>query len=562
MNDHVNESTLSHSTATELSADTPVQPNKTTSENPNAILTIEDLNIGFRKGEELTHVIHDVSLALEKGETLALVGESGSGKSVTAMSILRLLNAPPLEFISGRIMLDGKNIITADETYLRHIRGHKVGVIFQEPMMSLNPLHTVEQQISESLILHKGWKINQCRPLIEEWLTKVGIRDAKKRLNDYPHQFSGGEQQRLMIAMALINEPDILIADEPTTALDVTIQAEILKLIDELKAETGMSVLFITHDLGVVKRIADRVAVMEKGHIVETGSTELIFSNAQHPYTHKLINADPRPTPVERNAAGDKLIEVNQLKIWFPITKGIFKRTVDYTKAVDDVSFSITKGQALGVVGESGSGKTTLGRALIHLINSEGEIKFEGTTINKKDKSQVKQLRRNLQVVFQDPYGSLSPRMLVEDIIGEGLKINNMGTPEERKQLIYETMEAVELDPIIRDRYPHEFSGGQRQRIALARALVLKPKFVILDEPTSSLDRTVQFQVIELLQKLQAERELTYLFISHDLKVVQALCQDVLVLRNGKVIETGSTEQIFNTPQDPYTQQLIETAMC
>ena len=526
----------------------------------NAFLNVDNLSIGFRKGEDVTQVVHDVSFSISPGETLALVGESGSGKSVTAMSILRLVPSPPLEFMGGTINLDNKEIISASESYMRGIRGSKVGVIFQEPMMSLNPLHNIEKQIGEILTIHKGWTKEQCRPQIIEWLNKVGIRNAESRLKDFPHQFSGGEQQRIMIAMALINEPELLIADEPTTALDVTVQAQILELIRELKQETGMSVLFITHDLGVVKQIADRVIVMEQGHIVEEGETQHIFENADHPYTRKLINADPKATEIMYNGEADTLIKIDDLKVWFPITKGILKRVVDHNKAVDGISLEIKKGHALGVVGESGSGKTTLGRALIQLIESQGDIHFDSQIINKTNKKQIRDIRRNIQVVFQDPFGSLSPRMLVHDIIGEGLKINKIGTKEEQDKKIIEAMEAVELSPEIRHRYPHEFSGGQRQRIALARALVMKPKFVILDEPTSSLDRTVQFQVIELLQKLQKDFELTYLFISHDLKVVKALCQEVLVMRHGQLIEAGATEKIFSSPENEYTKQLIDTA--
>ena len=523
-------------------------------------LSVSDLSIGFTKGGEANQVIHNVSFQVARGETLALVGESGSGKSVSALSAIKLLNSPPLVYMGGDVQIDGKNILQINDAELRRIRGRRVGVIFQEPMMSLNPLHTIERQIAESLQIHGTMSHKEIANLTLQWLNKVGIRDAEKRLKDYPHQFSGGEQQRIMIAMALVNEPELLIADEPTTALDVTVQSQILELINTLKIQNNLAVLFITHDLGIVKKFSDRVAVMEKGRIVETEDTIRLFQSAQHPYTQKLINANPRPTPIEYTKGRHSLIDVQGLKVWFPIQKGLLKRTVDYKKAVDGMSFNIEQGQALGVVGESGSGKSTTGKAIIQLVKSEGLIKFDGTQIDPKNKKQVRAIRKEMQVVFQDPFGSLSPRMLVQDIIEEPLKINNIGSKPERAERVDQALLDVELDVNLKNRYPHEFSGGQRQRIALARALVIRPKFIILDEPTSALDRTVQFQVVELLQKLQRDYQLTYLFISHDLKIVKALCQEVIVMQAGKIVESGKTSDIFNQPQEEYTKILIESA--
>ncbi len=522
-----------------------------------AIVEIKDLSIAFNQSQP---VVHNVSLSINAGETLALVGESGSGKSVTSMSILRLLNEPPVSYPSGDILLSGQSVLKASQSQLRHWRGNKVGVIFQEPMMSLNPLHTIEKQLGETLLIHQGLPAKHSRTKIIDWLNKVGIRNAQKRLNDYPHQFSGGEKQRIMIAMALINEPELLIADEPTTALDVTVQAQILDLIKQLQQELNMAVLFISHDLTVVRQLADRVAVMEQGKLVEVETSELLFERPQHPYTQKLINVEPEDRFCHSDQNAATLLTVKQLKVWFPIERGIFRRTVGHVKAVDGISFSIKQGSALAVVGESGSGKTTLSKALLRLIDSEGEFNFSGHTINQLKKHELTKIRRDMQFVFQDPFGSLSPRMLVSEIIGEGLEINQIGLPQAREQMIIDAMKTVELDPAIRHRYPHEFSGGQRQRIALARALVMKPKFIILDEPTSSLDRTVQFQVLKLLKKLQKTHHLTYLFISHDLKVVKALCEEVVVMKAGKIVEQGSCEQVFSAPQQEYTKNLIKTA--
>ncbi|WP_143870124.1 ABC transporter ATP-binding protein [Catenovulum sediminis] len=526
----------------------------------NDVLNIKDLSVGFKQGDNIRQVIHQISFTIQQGETFALVGESGSGKSVTAMSVLRLLNEPPVTYLGGDIQLQNQSVLKASQKQLRAWRGSHVGVIFQEPMMSLNPLHTIEKQLSETLSIHRGWSLKQSQPKIIEWLNKVGIRNAENRLKDYPHQFSGGEKQRIMIAMALINEPALLIADEPTTALDVTVQAQILELIQQLKDELNMAVLFISHDLSVVKQIADTVAVMEKGKIVELADSQSLFAKPQHPYTQKLINAEPPDEFRQTREDAPELINIKNLKVWFPIEKGIFRRVSGHVKAVDDISFTIKQGSSLGVVGESGSGKTTLSKALLKLIDSDGELLFNGTNLNQISKQDMTKLRRDLQFVFQDPYGSLSPRMLVSEIIGEGLEINGIGTAQSREQMIIDAMKSVELDPEIRHRYPHEFSGGQRQRIALARALVMQPKFIILDEPTSSLDRTVQFQVLSLLRKLQQAHNLTYLFISHDLKVVKALCDQIVVMRAGKVVEAGGCQAVFEQPKTQYTQALISTA--
>lgn len=524
------------------------------------LVEFDNLSIAFRQMQQIRQVVHQISLTINKGEVLALVGESGSGKSVTAMSILRLLNEPPVEYLSGDIKLFGKSVLKASPAQLRQWRGSKVGVVFQEPMMSMNPLHTIEKQLSETLFIHQGKTLNQSRPLIIQWLNRVGIHNAEQRLVDYPHQFSGGEKQRIMIAMAMINQPELLIADEPTTALDVTVQAQILALIKQLQQENNMAVLFISHDLTVVKSIADRVAVMENGCLVETNSTTEIFTRPQHAYTQKLINAEPPDQFCRASEQSKSILNVDDLKVWFPIKKGIFRRIVGYNKAVDGISFELKSGACLGVVGESGSGKTTLAKALLKLIESQGDIRFFKQSIHQLNKKDFLALKRNIQFVFQDPYGSLSPRMLVSEIIAEGLEINNIGTKAEQEQAVIEAMESVELDPEIRHRYPHEFSGGQRQRIALARALVMKPKFIVLDEPTSSLDRTVQFQVLALLKKLQQQYELSYLFISHDLKVVKALCDQIIVMRAGKIVEAGDCETVFTQPKHEYTQTLIKTA--
>jgi microcin C transport system ATP-binding protein len=524
------------------------------------LLEIRNLHIGFRQAGSLRKVVHGAELAIHSNETLALVGESGSGKTVTAQAILRLIPESLIAYPEGQVLFEGRDILRLAEPELRALRGDRISMVFQEPMTSLNPLHTVGRQLTETLGLHRGLSPAQAAPLCLDWLGRVGLRSPAEQLRSYPHQLSGGERQRVMIAMALINGPRLLIADEPTTALDVTIQAQILELIARLKRELSMAVLFITHDLSIVRRIADRVAVMHEGRIVETNLTSELFAGPQDPYTRRLLEAEPRGEPPEPEPAREPVVRVEGLKVWFPIQRGLLRRTRGYVKAVDGVSFLLRRGQTLGVVGESGSGKTTLGKALIRLQSSEGSIWFDGEELDALQGKALRPLRRQMQVIFQDPFGSLSPRMSVEQIIGEGLEIHKLGSPEQRQRLVIDTMREVGLDPEERHRYPHEFSGGQRQRIALARALVLKPRLLILDEPTSSLDRTIQFQVIELLKSLQKRHGLTYIFISHDLAVVKTLCHEILIMRRGRVVESGPARTIFTRPQDPYTQELLATA--
>ena len=524
------------------------------------ILTIQNLSVSFKMGTRITKAVENVDLVLKKGETLGLVGESGSGKTVTAMSILRLL-PESATYPSGTIEFDKKDCLTISDEEIRKIRGNKVGVIFQQPMTSLNPLHRIGKQLKESIFLHQHISDREADEKALLWLEKVGLKKPSNKLVSFPHQLSGGERQRVMIAMALINEPDILIADEPTTALDVTVQAQILDLIRDLQQEMGMAILFITHDLTIVRRIADRVAVMKDGQIVETDLPETIFTAPAHPYTRLLINSEPEgwPDPAEEDDA--TLIKVEHLKVWFPIQKGILRRTVDHVKAVNDISFTIKKGHTLGIVGESGSGKSTTGLAILKLNNSQGKILLGENSLNDMDKTQIRQLRKRMQIIFQDPFGSLNPRMSVSQIIGEGLSVHHPGmTPNQEENKIITVMEKVGLDPDTRQRYPNEFSGGQHQRIAIARALILQPEFMVLDEPTSSLDRSVQFQVLELLKKLQKEFHLTYIFISHDLKVVKSLCHDIVVMKDGVIIETGDSDKIFSHPEHDYTKQLIATA--
>ncbi len=527
--------------------------------NTEQLLSIEDLSVEFISGESITSAVNHISFTINKGETLALVGESGSGKSVTAHSILRLLPYPLARHPSGKIIYQGKDLLSAAPEYLRKIRGNRIAMIFQEPMSSLNPLHTIEKQINEILILHKGMTAKQASVRTLELLTLVEIKNPAQRMSSYPHELSGGQRQRVMIAMALANEPELLIADEPTTALDVTVQQTILQLLRDLQERLGMSILLISHDLNLVRRVAHRVCVMRNGEIVEQAPCEQIFTAPQHPYTQELLGAEPSGTPVAHSPS-ETLLETKDLRVWFPIKKGILQRTVDYVKAVDGISFALQRGQTLGVVGESGSGKSTLGLAILRLINSKGGIFYAGQAIENLSQQQVRPLRRDIQVVFQDPFGSLSPRMSVSDIIGEGLRIHKMGNAEEQEQAIIAAMQEVGLDPETRHRYPHEFSGGQRQRVAIARALVLKPKLIVLDEPTSALDRTVQRQVVELLRNLQLKYNLTYVFISHDLAVVKALSHQLLVMRQGQVIEQGAAEDIFAAPQQEYTQQLLAAA--
>jgi microcin C transport system ATP-binding protein len=525
------------------------------------LLSVRDLSVAFSQGGRVSTAVDHVSFDIAKGETVALVGESGSGKSVSALSVLKLLPYPPASHPSGKILFGGQNLLAMEENALRKVRGNRITMIFQEPMTSLNPLHTIERQITEVLSLHQGMREKQGRERTLELLREVGIREPEKRLDAYPHQLSGGQRQRVMIAMALANEPDLLIADEPTTALDVTVQAQILELLDRLKRKNGMSMLFITHDLGIVRRIADRVCVMTRGRIVETGPTAEIFADPQHGYTRHLLAAEPKGKPPAANDAAKVVMAGSDVKVWFPIKKGFFRKTVGHVKAVDGIDVTVRAGQTLGVVGESGSGKTTLGLALARMISSKGKIRFEGRDIDALSFEEMRPLRRELQIVFQDPFGSLSPRMSVAEIIEEGLKIHEPKlSPDERDRRVVDVLGEVGLDPETRFRYPHEFSGGQRQRIAIARAMVLKPKFVMLDEPTSALDMSVQAQVVDLLRSLQQKHELAYLFISHDLKVVRALANHVIVMRNGEIVEAGPAEEIFARPKTDYTRALISAA--
>ena len=524
------------------------------------LLEIRNLRVGFRRERALNEVLHGINLDLAAGETLALVGESGSGKTVTAQSVLRLYPPDLVEYSSGNIVFDGISILNANETELLSLRGARIGIIFQEPLSSLNPLHDIQKQLNESLRLHQNLNAGRASSIALDWLKRVGFRNAAERLHAYPHQLSGGERQRVMIALAMLNNPRLLIADEPTTSLDVTIQAGVLSLIKELQAETGMAILFITHNLGIVRHFAERVAVMQNGSIVETGDTEKVFENPAHEYTRLLIDAEPSELPPETDTNTSVLAELKNLKVHFPIQKGFFRRTVGYVRAVDGVSVAIRESQTLGVVGESGSGKTTLGKALLRLEQSEGEIIYDGKPISNLDRNAMRPLRRELQIIFQDPFGSLNPRMSVERIIGEGLHLHRIGSRSERLKLIQQAMKEVELDPALMKRYPHQFSGGQRQRIALARALVLKPRLIVLDEPTSSLDRSIQFQVIELLKSVQRKHGLSYLFISHDMAVVRDLCHEIAVMKDGLIVEFGEARQIFSAPRHSYTMELIQTA--
>ena len=520
------------------------------------LLSVRNLGVEFRSAGGATAAVRGTSFDIEKGKTLALVGESGSGKSVTALSVLQLLPYPLARHPAGSsVKFNGEELIGADKRVLRRVRGNEISMIFQEPMTSLNPLHTVEKQINETLFLHKGMGKTAARNRTLELLELVGIRDAEQRLSAYPHELSGGQRQRVMIAMALANEPDLLIADEPTTALDVTIQAQILKLLKELQQKLGMAMLLITHDLGIVRKMADEICVMTQGEIVESGPPDAIFGAPQHDYTRKLLAAEPKGDPLPADLTAPVIMSGDDIK------KGLLKRTVDYIRAVDGISLSVRAGHTIGVVGESGSGKTTLGMALLRLIGSNGNISFNGREIQGLGSGDLRPLRREMQVVFQDPFGSLSPRLSIGQIIEEGLKIHDLGGNEdEREALIIEALKEVGLDPESRHRYPHEFSGGQRQRVAIARAMVLKPRFVVLDEPTSALDMSVQAQIVDLLRDLQAKHNLAYLFISHDLKVVRALADEVIVMRAGRVVEQATAEEIFNSPQNPYTQALIKAA--
>jgi len=525
------------------------------------LLSVRDLGVVFRQNGVDTVAAEGISFDLAKGETLALVGESGSGKSVTALSIPRLLPYPAARHPAGKILFKGRDLLAANEADLRAVRGNEITMVFQEPMTSLNPLHTVEQQVAEILRLHGRLGEADARAKVLDLLAKVGITEPEKRLAAFPHQLSGGQRQRVMIAMALANEPDLLIADEPTTALDVTVQAQILKLLDDIKTRADMAVLLITHDLGIVRKYAQRVCVMTKGRIVEAGPVETVFANPQHPYTQHLLAAEPRGNPPSTDRSKPVVAAVEDLKVWFPIKRGLLRRTIGHIKAVDGVTAAIREGQTLGVVGESGSGKTTLGLALLRLISSTGRIVVMGRDIQGFGSAAVRPLRRNMQVVFQDPFGSLSPRLSVADIIGEGLDIHMPHlTESERDARVVGVLKEVGLDPETRHRYPHEFSGGQRQRISIARALVLEPKFIMLDEPTSALDMSVQAQVVDLLRDLQVRHGLAYLFISHDLRVVRALANEVIVMKDGKVVEQGPSERIFSSPSTPYTRALMAAA--
>ncbi|MFT5806056.1 MAG: microcin C transport system ATP-binding protein [Moritella dasanensis] len=528
-----------------------------TSEPKARVLEINDLSVNFGPQQ----VVEGVSFSIEQGKTFALVGESGSGKSVTALSILQLLPFPAANYPAGSIKLMGKEVIGKDHTVMQALRGNKASMIFQEPMTSLNPLHTIEKQISEILYLHQGLNKKAAQSRCLELLELVAIPEPKTRLGSYPHELSGGQRQRVMIAMALANEPDLLIADEPTTALDVTVQLQILELLKSLQTKLGMAILMITHDLNIVKHLADDVAVMQQGKIVETGSVECIFSDPQHAYTKTLLDAEPqRDMPALIRT--QPLLQVNDFKVWFPLKKGLLQRTYDHVKAVDGVSLQLHQGETLGIVGESGSGKSTLVRGLLRLINSEGDIYFNGINLQGLNLTAMREYRQSLQIVFQDPFGSLSPRMSVRQIISEGLEVQGKHSDAEIEVAIQQALIDVALPVSSLARYPHQFSGGQRQRIAIARALVLKPKILILDEPTSALDRTVQKQILDLLCQLQQQHQLSYIFITHDLSVVRAVSHRILVLKAGKVVEEGETEAVFNQPQQAYTQALLSAAMC
>ena len=525
------------------------------------LLSIRDLSVAFGKGAREVLAVDRVSFDIGKGETVALVGESGSGKSVTALSVMKLLPYPAARHPAGSVLFKGRELLTMPEDEIRHLRGNDITIIFQEPMTSLNPLHTIEKQIREILLIHQGLAGEKARARIVGLLGQVGIPDPEGRLGSYPHQLSGGQRQRVMIAMALANEPDLLIADEPTTALDVTVQAQILKLLKDTQARLGMSMLFITHDLGIVRKLADRVCVMNAGKIVEHGPVERVFTAPEHAYTRALLAAEPKPDPAPPRPDAPVVISTKDLKVWFPIKRGVMRKVVGHIKAVDGISLEVRKGETLGVVGESGSGKTTLGLAILRLISSQGPVVFMGHTIQGLKFKQMRPYRRDMQIVFQDPYGSLSPRMSVSDIIEEGLWVHHPHlTAAERERQVVAALTDVGLDADTRDRYPHEFSGGQRQRIALARALVLEPTFIVLDEPTSALDMLIQSQMVDLLRDLQKRRDLTYLFISHDLRVVAALASRLVVLRNGKVVEEGAAADLFKAPKSDYTRALLAAA--
>jgi len=522
------------------------------------LLSVENLRVSFRQGGTVTEAVRGVSFDLHRGETLAIVGESGSGKSVSALSIVRLLQGAEVE---GSIRFEGENLPAMGEAGLQQVRGNRIGMVFQEPMTSLNPLHTIERQVGESLRLHQGLGREAARTRTIELLKQVGLSNAESRLGAYPHQLSGGQRQRVMIAMALANDPPLLIADEPTTALDVTIQAQILALLRRLQQERGLAMLFITHDLGIVRRLAQRVVVMRKGEIVEQGRVETVFSRPQHAYTQALLAAEPKGDPQPVAPEAPEVVAADDLRVWFPIRAGLLRRTVGHVKAVDGISLRLREGETLGVVGESGSGKTTLGQAVLRLVRSEGPIAYLGQRIETFGAKEMRPLRRGMQIVFQDPYGSLSPRLSVAEIVVEGVLVQQPELSRARqREIAAQALGDVGIDPASMDRYPHEFSGGQRQRIAIARAMALGPKFVVLDEPTSALDVSVQAQIVTLLSHLQASRRLAYMFISHDLRVVRALANRVLVMRDGRVVEEGPAEQIFSAPATDYTRALMAAA--
>ncbi len=528
---------------------------------PQPLLCVRDLSVVFHQGDREFLAVDRVSFDIAQGETLALVGESGSGKSATALSVMRLLPYPAASHPSGSISFKGRELLDLHEREMRKVRGNNITIVFQEPATSLNPLHTIEKQIGEILLLHQGLAGAAARARIVELLAQVGIPDPAGRLGSYPHQLSGGQRQRVMIAMALANEPDLLIADEPTTALDVTVQAQILKLLRDLQSRLGMAMLFITHDLGIMRKIANRVCVMKNGRIVEHGEVERVAGAPQHPYTRELVAAEPKGPPAPLNPAGDVVVRTDDLKVWFPIKRGVLRKVIGHIKAVDGVTVELRRGETLGVVGESGSGKTTLGLAILRLISSEGPILFLGSPLQGLRFKEMRPHRRHMQIVFQDPYGSLSPRMSISDIIEEGLWVHQPGlTAAEREARVVRALTDVGLDPETRSRYPHEFSGGQRQRIAVARAIVLEPEFIVLDEPTSALDMLIQSQIVDLLRDLQARRNLTYMFISHDLKVVAALASRLVVMRNGKVVEEGPAAEVFAQPKSDYTRALFAAA--
>ncbi|MFD3249407.1 microcin C ABC transporter ATP-binding protein YejF [Rahnella aquatilis] len=520
------------------------------------LLQIKNLSVAFRQGKLKREVVSNVSLDIRAGETLALVGESGSGKSVTALSVLRLLPSSAI-YPQGDILFAGQSLLQADANTLRQIRGNQISMIFQEPMVSLNPLHTLEKQLTEVLTLHRNLHGDAARTEILRCLDRVEIRQAASRLRDFPHQLSGGERQRVMIAMAVLTRPKLLIADEPTTALDVSVQAQILSLLDELKQEMGMAMLFITHNLRIVRRLADSVAVMQNGRVVEQQSRTALFSQPQHPYTRQLLQAEPQGRPQPLTGEPPVLLDVKNLDVGFPVRRGLLRRTVAIKHAVKQVSFQLRRGESLGVVGESGSGKSTTGLALLRLLKSQGEIWFDGQPLHAFSRKKMLPFRSRIQVVFQDPFSALNPRFTVGQIIAEGLLVHRHVSEQERDKEVIRAMQEVGLDPQSRYRYPTEFSGGQRQRIAIARALILQPEMLILDEPTSSLDKSVQAQILTILSELQQRHGLTYLFISHDLQVVRALCHQLMVLRNGEVVEQGECEQIFTAPQQAYTRTLL-----